>query len=290
MSGSEHTSPSPPSDAGSSDASDYANFRSEPRLTAEELGKLFLDFYEFLATLHYDPAHLKVPPAGGWPHLTPESCEEFGKSDLVIDVLRHLPYFDDESPGFVHYKSRLIDYSSFEKHDFRLIVEDDLADGEFWCSEDGIIMDEKYILRLADGHESMGREFYLDVLYGEITEDLLRSARLAAVRVEDFFENLKEQYRSLQLIPCPGRITIETDHVAERADEITEEDFRAQTEGWETALDIQYLRQIYRQHGWPENFRRDEVTELVDELMESILEQRSEWETVSPGWQSSKSW
>ncbi|KAM5475907.1 hypothetical protein MauCBS54593_000589 [Microsporum audouinii] len=39
---------------------------SEPPYTPDELVEIFLDFYTFLTTLHYDIADLKTPPPGGW--------------------------------------------------------------------------------------------------------------------------------------------------------------------------------------------------------------------------------
>ncbi|KAJ3469627.1 hypothetical protein MRS44_003692 [Fusarium solani] len=55
-----------------------------------------------------------------------------------------------------------------------------------------------------------------------------------AVQVETFFKNLKEQYRSLKLIPGRGMITIEAEKTPERKDTITEAEVRAQIEEWGT--------------------------------------------------------
>jgi len=86
-----------------------------PFYTAEELGAIFLDFYKFLATLHYDLADLRIPPSGGWPDLPPDNLTGH-KSEFAIKVLRHLPYF--HSRASFHYKSRLMDFTSLGRKYF----------------------------------------------------------------------------------------------------------------------------------------------------------------------------
>ena len=97
-----------------------------------------------------------------------------------------------------------------------------------------------------------------------------------------FFEKFKEEYSSLRLIPSKGQVSIEADRVPERAvglPPITEEEVKVQKDEWHTDLDVQYLRQLYREHGWPDAFRREECLEKVDRLMEELYcLSRSDWE------------
>ncbi|KAJ4110266.1 hypothetical protein NW768_012026 [Fusarium equiseti] len=79
-------------------------------------------FYNFLTTLHFDEKDLKVPPPEGWPHLTPEFCRHF-KADHTIEVLRHLPYFDQRTKVNIHRGSTLLDYTSFTREDFENAVD-----------------------------------------------------------------------------------------------------------------------------------------------------------------------
>ncbi|KAH7109175.1 hypothetical protein B0J13DRAFT_591287 [Dactylonectria estremocensis] len=211
------TSPSPSlSPSVGSPAESDSSRSSNPRYTVEELVTIFLNFYTFLTTLHYDAADLKIPPPEGWPSLTPE-------------VTRHLPYFDENSKA---------------------------------------------------------RQLSLNVIDSEITECMIRADQLDAVDVKSYFNTLKKAYRSLKLIPCPGRITIEAWNIEDQAGEITEEQICAQTDNWKTDLYIQYLRQIYRQLGWPDAFRKDEATEVVNKLMDSIIEQHGDWEGSPQDWDS----
>ncbi|KND93935.1 hypothetical protein TOPH_01946 [Tolypocladium ophioglossoides CBS 100239] len=90
-----------------------------------------------------------------------------------------------------------------------------------------------------------------------------------SVDVSVFLKSLKEAYRSLQLISCVGRVTIEADHVYEREGPITEDE---------------YIRQLYRQHGWLDAFRREDAERVVETLMETIVEQRGDWQAENPTW------
>jgi len=249
---------------------------STPPYTPDELAAIFLDFYTFLTTLHYDAADLKIPPPDGWPGLTLESCAGW-KTDYAIEVLRRLPYFKRRAA--IHYKSELIDYTSLGPERF---TEPDYREAglEFWSHRGEEDVDPIHVFCIAEGRESFGRQLFLDVKHGEITEDMIRAQQLDPDDVGSYFEKLKEGYQSLQLIPCVGRVTIEADSVDERANLISEEEFRAQTEEWGTDLDIQYLRQLYRQHGWPDAFRHEDAKKAVDELVHSIVEQRGDWETL----------
>lgn len=254
---------------------DDVSMSSTPPYAPDELAGIFLDFYTFLTTLHYDAEDLKTPPPGGWPGLTRESCSGF-KSDYAIEVLRRLPYFDSEVA--IHHKSRLIDYTSLDPEYF--IQADSREEYIEFCSINGDV-DPADVFFIAWGHESYGRELLLNVKHGEIIEEVIRVDQLGPYDVSSYFDSLKESYRNLKLIPCSGRVTIEAEDVEERVDQIRVEQVRAQTESWGTDLDIQYIRQLYRQHGWPQAFRKDDARKAVDELMDSMEEQRGGWEEDS---------
>ncbi|KAF5004429.1 hypothetical protein FDECE_9067 [Fusarium decemcellulare] len=254
------SSPTPPS---SEDGSCEESDAGEPRYTPEELGALFLDFYRFLTTLHYDENDLKVPPPGGWPQITPESCAHF-KSDYAIE-------------------SRLIDFTAFTPQDYEKHKSN--YDGlEFWSDEGQV--DPSDVVCIATGGESFARQLWLNVKDCQIHEDMVAGDMLDAAQVETFFENLKQQYRTLKLIPGRGRITIEAEKMPEREGRITEEELRGQTKEWGTELDMQYVRQIYRQHGWPDEFRKQEAFKTIDDWIDPLYETRYEWARSPPDWDS----
>ncbi|OAQ63637.1 hypothetical protein VFPPC_09706 [Pochonia chlamydosporia 170] len=233
--------------------------------TPSELADLLSNFYQFLSTLHYDPAELQHPPTGGWPGLTTRAFGNW-KDKTVVE-------------------SKLIDYATADLEMIKSDCTDREEDIEFWSTKGK--RHRKYIVYLAFGHESGGRELLLNVRDGEIIEDVLETDTLSPCDVRRYLNKLKLAYRSLKLIPCVGRITIEADKVPETVRKITEEEVLAQSVNWGTALDVQYVRQLYREHGWPEAFRREDAKAAVDSLMGLVMERRDdEWEMEDEYWLS----
>ncbi|KAL5316127.1 hypothetical protein ACEPPN_017005 [Leptodophora sp. 'Broadleaf-Isolate-01'] len=59
----------------------------------------FRGYYRFLVDLYMDESDIIEPPKEGWPTISPEFQQLFGKSDEVIALLRSLPYIRESSPG-----------------------------------------------------------------------------------------------------------------------------------------------------------------------------------------------
>jgi hypothetical protein len=258
--------PPPDSDSGSKATSKGRI----PVYTPHELAAMFLDFYQFLATLHYDRAKLKIAPPGGWPGLTVEHCAGF-KSNLAIEVLRRLPYFKNTGRDVsVHYKSDLVDYTALGRGYFR--NEDrsqEYAETEYFDG-DWHDIELRDVVFIAWGHESGGRDLMLDVRRGAIIEEEIRIGHVGVWDVRAYFDRMKDAYRTLKLIPWLGDDVVEAWDVDERDDEISIQELLAQNSdyNWLSYLDTQYGRQIYRQHGWPDAFRKDDMEKAVTEAME----------------------
>ncbi|KAH7145462.1 hypothetical protein B0J13DRAFT_501166 [Dactylonectria estremocensis] len=249
----------------SASVSDCSAVSEPPRCDPEKIRAAFIDFYTFLTTLHYDKADLKIPPPGGWPCLTPELCADY-KPDETIQVLRNLPYFDRRSLLEFHYHSRLLDYTTFTRQDFEEATEDYEPEQEFWGFEGQI--DPGHLFCIAEGSGYGGHHLFLNARDGEIIQDTV-GVNQESYPVEEYFDTLMKQYRNLELIPCPGRVTLEASNVDKR-DIVSLEEVCNQMEYWPTDLDIQYVRQLYRQHGWPGAFRKDEATKAIDDLMSVV--------------------
>jgi hypothetical protein len=217
-----------------------------------------------MATLNYKKSELKIPPPTGWSEITPESCGHI-KSDYTVEVMRHLPYFDNKSTSQIHYRSKLLDLTVWTPGDFKKHSETHEA-MEFWSSEDE--QDPSDVICIAEGYGSYGRGLWLLVKDCEIIEELSEADVVSAVPVEDFFSNLRERYENLRIIPGERRITIEAENVPERKQRITEDEVNSQTEDWGTDLDIQYVRQIYRDHGWPHSFNLEAASRAVNTWLE----------------------
>ncbi|MEV2194813.1 hypothetical protein AB0I02_28115 [Streptomyces phaeochromogenes] len=243
-----------------------------PVYSASEISAIFLDFFTFLTTLHCHPDNIAMPPPGGWPGYTPENCADF-KSDFAIEVLRNLPYLfmggSDpwDSVGQIHYKSHVRDYTTF---DIERLTDQEYLWIDEETEEDAPVPDHAFIF--AQGFESGGRTIFLDVLEGKVLEVEIRCDAFHE-DLKKYFEDLKEKYRTLELIPCPDQEMIEASAwrvPPEKPGEVfSEEEVLMQTvESWGTHLDIQYTRQLYRAYGWPDAFRRDEAFREIKELIE----------------------
>lgn len=130
------------------------------------------------------------------------------------------------------------------------------------------------MLVIASGYQSGGCESGLELLHGEIMEDVVRYDTCAPVDIKEFLEDLKNRYRSLELIPCPGHETQVTTAEPDMAVAISEEQVRAQIEHWGTDFDWQFVRQVYRQYGWPHDFRWAEATDFIERFMAQDEERR----------------
>ncbi|KAI1859898.1 uncharacterized protein JN550_011817 [Neoarthrinium moseri] len=73
-------------------------------------------YYQFLTKPYLPPSSIIEPPEGSWPQITKESIGHLGKTDEVIELLRHLPYIRDDgenetpevAPG-----TRFVDWARF---------------------------------------------------------------------------------------------------------------------------------------------------------------------------------
>lgn len=90
------------------------------RLPRDQLVKTIGDYYKFLTRFYIPESALKFPPPGGWPNINSETTKDFARAPIVIDLLKHLPYIDEKEAGNmvtnIHYKSDVVNYSSWEPH------------------------------------------------------------------------------------------------------------------------------------------------------------------------------
>lgn len=284
MSGRSPSPPAPPSsppsvtESESESESESDGIPHEPAYSPQELADIFLSFYNFLKTVHFQDVNLKLPPPGGWPDLVLPSTSQ--KSDRVYEVMRRLPYFDDAPEALLHYNSRLYDYTRMplarvdEAFGF---MDESLRDSNSSVRRE-MEIDVFDTFPFSDGFERGGKVMYLNVWDGEITQESLLMDLGEPDDARSYFDGLREDFERLRLIPCYNRSMIEAKRVPEHSGTITEEQIAAQSEEWGTDLDVQYIRQLYRGFGWPHAFRKDEAIGAVDQLMEKIKDKRGKWE------------
>ncbi|KAJ4011757.1 hypothetical protein NW752_004159 [Fusarium irregulare] len=251
-----------------------------------EVSEILLDFYQFLTTLHYDAQYLKTPPPEGWPGLDP-LLDYLARSNHVREVMKRIPYFDNDCKSYIHFKSRFIDFPTLPERYFKSVMDWRVQwSNEAWSNRRDTIVDFYDFFPLALGHETWSRHIWFNARDGEIIEEAHREGDPEPVDLKEYLEALKQAYISLDLIPCRGRLTIEVIDVNElpEGQRVTEGEVIAQDDEWGTDLDIQFIRQLYRDCGWPNVFRREEAFDAVDILMDKIKDRRGEWEVEREDW------
>lgn len=76
------------------------------------------DFIAFVTKMYLDETAYESPPSTGWPSITPDSMRPFGKTDEVVELLRHLPYPSDEDPDKRPQVMPALSFAAFQLDDF----------------------------------------------------------------------------------------------------------------------------------------------------------------------------
>ncbi|KAK3182543.1 hypothetical protein K4F52_006183 [Lecanicillium sp. MT-2017a] len=269
-----------------------------PPFTPQQLGGMILDYYQFLATLYFDPDELRVPPKAGWPQLTNEYCANF-KTPLALETLRHLPFWqsadnDLEYMQIAEHNSRFINYlavDEFAEFDTELYpVYEGYRQGRFHHT---VEPDRSDCILLAKGHETGGVNLVLDTRRGIIIEDVI-GINLNHRDIEDYLGGLCDKFRSLQFIPSSkGRVTFDANGLADTAKRITEQDLvdqyiedKENIVDWGTDLELQLVQQVYREYRWPHGFQKEPAFAVIDAAIARLQREcgRGEWPLVFWQW------
>lgn len=235
--------------------------------TRNNLVAPFYEYYDFLGRLHIPASDIKHPPPEGWPNITAENCSGLGKSDFVVDVLRHLPYIADHGEferniSNTDFKSNVVDYSTATPEDFS---GPSLKHGEISHEAAGPISRHKVVI--ACGYESGGVDLILDTRTGEIFEEIIRVGSGETLPVREYFELKMRQCRELKTVVAPGEDAHwggfgdkEGPYDAAAMEEAGEpsypdEGFHLEGQEW----DLKWVCHLYRKFGWPGEGWRKEV-------------------------------
>jgi hypothetical protein len=79
----------------------------------DETVKAILALYQQLIKHPYlDESALLIPPPSGWTTIDETALRAIGKTDTVIDLLRHLPYLSGKDDGYtINYETVPIDFT-----------------------------------------------------------------------------------------------------------------------------------------------------------------------------------
>ncbi|KAJ4376337.1 hypothetical protein N0V83_001620 [Neocucurbitaria cava] len=183
--------------------------------------------YRFLATLDLDDALVSEPPDSGWPSITPSVLKDLDKTNEVVALLRHLPYLDNQAEPKCAPKCK---FANWESNCTAIERGHTSAEGLEITTEDPEIRDyvPSHVIGLTQGGRGTPT-FLLDTTHGSISwyecpleisapafhntidddpyeyasteaeaEWLMESSTWA---IEDFFDVLKDQFRSLNFVP-----------------------------------------------------------------------------------------
>ncbi|KAK3179573.1 hypothetical protein K4F52_008990 [Lecanicillium sp. MT-2017a] len=255
-----------------------------PPFSPRQLGDMLLEYYRFLTTLHFNRAELRVPPEAGWPQLTDEYCADF-KAPFALETLRHLPFWqsadnDLEYLQIAEYNSRFINYlalssAEFAEFDTKLYpyYEGDREAGADFQQDP----DRSHCILLAKGSETGGVNLILDTYRGVILKDMV-AMDVNSHDIKEYLDGLQDKFRTLEFIPSSvGRVTLDGDDVTEATERITEQQLVDQRfqEGedepdWGTDLEMRFVRQVYREHGWPRAFQKEAAFAAVDRVIQRV--------------------
>ena len=104
-----------------------------------EIAAVICHYYSFLCRLHLGPDALGMPPDGGWTSIPADALRALGKTEEVIDLLRHLPYINNpEGESHILPETDCTDYAhlpesvleQFKREGSSALIDPPMADDE----------------------------------------------------------------------------------------------------------------------------------------------------------------
>lgn len=248
------------------------------------------DYYDFLVYMYLDPSYVTIPPEEGWPSITSDSLSGLGKTEEVIDLLKHLPYItlpSDDSlivQGAPHAifadwrrKAELVAFHGDAGY-YRSVTEGERRTEHVPPSVVGLtsggrnnrvlLLDTEHGVVYwpdcppdtagEDGYGIPGERFeptqerLSDDPYDwcETEWEAMWREEGSAWPVKDFFEMLKDQFRQLRFIPMIEHGAVRDAYTTYVGDDGV----------------IEMVSDIYRAHGWPdpERYRKDACLQAIE--------------------------
>ncbi|KAI1324349.1 hypothetical protein F5Y16DRAFT_308074 [Xylariaceae sp. FL0255] len=244
-------------------AVDSISYSREATITA------ISDYYEFLTQLYLPSEFILHPPQSGWPSITQETMAGIGKTDEVINLLRHLPYIEDRHAAHGAAFCTFADWSleGFGRTSSARI----LTEGSTWEQVPphvvGLTNGGRYnpvflldtqlgVIHWVDCPDRPRHRPTREQVWGDAVEGVEWQGESATWAVADFFEQLKVEFLSLRFLPTNPVCSEVIDVDAEFGDE------------GRRLLPV--LQDIYRSHGWPDvsQYRKKEALEEVKRVLE----------------------
>ncbi|OBT94131.2 hypothetical protein VE01_07051 [Pseudogymnoascus verrucosus] len=216
---------------------------------------------------HIDPADIQFPPHGGWPEITTASLAERGlhKTDEVVELLQNIPFIAGIRP-WVAPDSFALDYRRVLKEKGRAAVfvwelagYDDSESVPPWVVQITTGTDQMLAAYMLDTSDGTFTRYMQIVVYPEPTSlystDDPRCWRNVCDDqtwpVEQLVQEWQAKYRSLEWLGLPGNMKWPSVLV-----------YDGEPNGWLSKECIK-MQEIYREHGWPHNYRGGECRAAV---------------------------
>ncbi|KAI0120467.1 hypothetical protein F4776DRAFT_235992 [Hypoxylon sp. NC0597] len=270
-----------------------SNLSPDPRLrqpahhSRQEVVSALTDFYEFLVTLpHIDSFAIDHAPHGGWPEITKESLakRDIHKPDETVELLRHLPYIRGEVGerfNWIAPECFACDWRLVSRPDLRELQPPPPALSWLHCNSRGRWEWPEWVVQLTAGRDREEWVLLLDMTDGTVTryyamyyvyeptypEGDPRSWRDRCcdetLPIRELLDRWRQKYIDMEWLGIPneklsairtGWISYDKDDKGDDSD--GEDDDPQPKEKW--ADDTTDLVRIYKVHGWPHDFKRDQ--------------------------------
>ncbi|OBT76330.1 hypothetical protein VF21_03329 [Pseudogymnoascus sp. 05NY08] len=243
-------------------------------------------FYALLSTFPYLPASdILTPPAAGWPQADIVNFRKLGKTDLVVEVLKHLPYIrTDGNRGW------RLGYDDTKPITYVKVPGTTTEEGTGGCKlaelEDGVnhavLWDsglephgqklDAHVVPLTNGWQ-YGAWLLLDTEAGTITDFSLLGGISSSIRcpqsdrdaglvwkhfpskpIKEFFKDWEEKYTSLEWIPIQDKNGRESGEIF------------SQKKVGAASEDLAEIQRIFIDYGWGStDFRKEECRKALSE-------------------------
>lgn len=233
---------------------------SEAMKRREELAAELLSYYEFLTTMYLPEDCLKRPPKGGWPSVTAERLAFLGKTDAVIDLLKHIPYIsqDVEDDYQIQEKSICNDYTGKRVEKAirlkdRHVVEplEDFMKEDVWDR----FKEPQHIVALArSASGDAGLYVFYDTRDGQVAQiEFINGDCVTEEGPRKAFVDVQNDFRELDLLPIrPINVELRTNC----------------SYGEDKA---ELFKQVFVKHGWPTaRYRKEACMAEVSTLRKSF--------------------
>ncbi|KFY33782.1 hypothetical protein V494_07328 [Pseudogymnoascus sp. VKM F-4513 (FW-928)] len=260
--------------------------RSSQAATVRAIVEPIALFYALLSTFPYLPASdILTPPAAGWPQADIVNFRKLGKTDLVVEVLKHVPYirtdsnrgwrlgYDDTKP--ITYVKVPGAAAGKGGGGYKLAaLEDGVDHAVLWDSglgPHGQKLDA-HVVALTNGLQ-YGAWLLLDTEAGTITDFSLLGGISSSIRcpqsdrdaglvwkhfpskpINEFFRDWEEKYTSLEWIPIQDKNGREGGEIF------------SQKRVGTASEDIADIQRVFMDYGWGSaGFRKEECRKALSE-------------------------